>query len=380
MGCETPGLPAEARIDLAAVRSNVAVLRAHAPTAAALAVVKADAYGHGLVPCARAAQEGGAEWLGVAKLAEAFELRRAGVAGRLVSWVVGPGDNWTAAIRADVDVSASSQEVLDEIAVAADQVGTAARVHLKIDTGLARSGVTAREWPGFIEHAARLSAAGSIQVVGIWSHLAYADEPRHPTIDAAVEQFRAALGVAAAQGLHPEVRHLANTAATISRPDTHFDLVRIGIGVYGLSPGPAVGSAAEIGLIPVMTLAGRLILTKEVPAGTGVSYGHIATTDRATTLGLLPLGYADGIPRAAGNAGPVLIRGERRKIIGRVCMDQFIIDVDDLGAESGDEVIIFGNAARGEPTAEEWASVSGTINYEIVTRIGQRVPRVFGGA
>jgi alanine racemase len=379
VGSETPGLPAEARIDLAAVRSNVAVLCAHAPTAAALAVVKADAYGHGLVPCARAAQEGGADWLGVAKLAEAFELRRAGVAGRLVSWVVGPGDNWTAAIRADVDVSASSQEVLDEIAVAADQVGTAARVHLKIDTGLARSGVTAREWPGFIEHAARLSAAGSIQVVGIWSHLASADEPRHPTIDAAVEQFRAALGVAAAQGLHPEVRHLANTAATIRRPDTHFDLVRIGIGVYGLSPGPAVGSAAEIGLIPVMTLAGRLILTKEVPAGTGVSYGHIATTDRTTTLGLLPLGYADGIPRAAGNAGPVLIRGERRKIIGRVCMDQFIIDVDDLGAESGDEVIIFGNAARGEPTAEEWASVCGTINYEIVTRIGQRVPRIFGG-
>jgi alanine racemase len=298
----------------------------------------------------------------------------------LVSWVVGPGDNWTDAIRADVDLSSSSREVLDEIAVAADQVGTAARVHLKIDTGLARSGATASEWPGFVEHAARLSAAGSIKVVGIWSHLAYADEPRHPTIDAAVERFRAALGVAAAQGLHPEVRHLANTAATISRPDTHFDLVRIGIGVYGLSPGPKVGSAAEIGLVPVMTLAARLILTKKVPGGTGVSYGHIAMTDRATTLGLLPLGYADGIPRAAGNAGPVLIRGERRKIIGRVCMDQFVIDVDDLGAESGDEVIIFGNTARGEPTAEEWASVCGTINYEIVTRIGQRVPRVFGGA
>ena len=353
--------------------------RGLAPTAQAQAVVKADAYGHGLVGCAVAAQQAGAQWLGVALLTEAFELRKAGVSGRLLAWLVGVGEPWRAAIEADIDLSAASVGILDEIAAAALEVGRVARVHLKIDTGLARNGATPADWPAFVDRAAGLSATGAIEVVGIWSHLAYADQPRHPTIDLALERFRDALDLAERRGLHPEVRHLANTAATITRADTHFDMVRIGVGVYGLSPGPEVGIAAEIGLVPVMTLAGKLILVKHVPAGTGVSYGHIATTASPTHLGLLPLGYADGIPRAAGNVGPLLVGGQRRTITGRVCMDQVVIDLGSEPVADGTEVIVFGRADRGEPTAEDWAAVCGTINYEIVTRIGPRVPRVFVG-
>ena len=357
----------------------MARLREASPGADLMAVVKADAYGHGLVPCARAALEGGATWLGVALLDEALELRSADIESPILAWLATPGDAWSECVAADIDLSASAVWALREIAEAARQEDRVARVHLKIDTGLGRSGSSVADWPAVIDEALTLRAEGSIDVVGIWSHLAYADEPNHPTVKKQADVFDEALDYAASRGITPPYRHLANTAATLNSPQVHYDLVRPGIGVYGLSPGPASGRAEELGLTPVMTLTGRFASVKRVPAGHGVSYGHEYITERETTLGLVPLGYADGIPRRATNVGPVLAAGRRRIIAGRVCMDQFVIELGDDPAEPGDEVVLFGSAAHGEPTAEDWARACDTIGYEIVTRIGPRVKRVYEG-
>ena len=275
-----PVLPAEAEVDLAAIRGNVASLRALASSAEVMAVVKADAYGHGLVPSAQAARAGGATWLGVAQLAEGLRLRAAGDTGRLLSWLHVPGDDFAAAVAADVDLSANAPWALDEIAAAARSTGRTARVHLKIDTGLSRGGATADEWAALVDHALRLQAEGVLDLVGIWSHLAWADDPRHPTTDRQAAAFEAALAVAHDRGARPQVRHLANSAAALTRPDLHYDLVRPGLAVYGLSPVPDVGRPADFGLRPAMTLRARLSLVKRVPAGSGVAYGH-TYVDRA---------------------------------------------------------------------------------------------------
>jgi alanine racemase len=253
-------------------------------------------------------------------------------------------------------------------------------VHLKIDTGLGRGGAQLADWPDLVDAAATAQAEGSVEVVGVWSHLAYADEPTNPTIEAQRQAFEEALEIATRAGLKPQVRHLANSAATLKLPQTHYDLVRPGVAIYGLSPGPGVGDARELGLTPAMTLTTQVALTKRVPAGHGVSYGHQYVTDRETTLALVPLGYADGVPRHLTNIGEVAIGGELYRIAGRVCMDQFVLDVGDDEVSAGDEVVLFGVGANGEPTAEEWANAIGTINYEIVTRVGARVPRRYEGA
>jgi alanine racemase len=380
LGSVTPRLHAEARVDLGAIRGNVAALRARAGAAEVLAVVKADGYGHGLVPSARAAVAGGATWLGTALLSEALDLRAAGITGpRVLTWLQGPGERIDDALSADIDVSANATWMLDEIADAARRTGRAARVHLKVDTGLSRAGVAPDDWPDAVEQAAKLQAEGVLQVVGVWSHFAYADAPGHETIARQARVFGEALAVAEGAGLRPEVRHLANSAATLTAPEHHYDLVRPGIAVYGLSPVPDVATPRELGLRPAMTLTGSLVLVKRVPAGSGVSYGHIYTTTAETTLGLVPLGYADGIPRNAGNVGPVLAAGRRRTIAGRVCMDQIVLDLGDDPAAVGDQVVLFGPGDDGEPTAQDWAEVTGTISYEIVTRLGPRVPRVYVG-
>ena len=228
--------------------------------------------------------------------------------------------------------------------------------------------------------AAKAEADGVVQVIGVWSHLAYADDPRHPTVAQQHRSFAEALEIAGAAGLAPTVRHLANSAATLALPDTHYDLVRPGIAVYGLSPGPRVGSSAELGLVPAMTLVSEVALTKRVPGGHGVSYGHRYTTERETTLALVPLGYADGVPRHLTNVGEVALAGVRYRIAGAVCMDQFVLDVGDAKVAAGDEVLLFGPGDNGEPTADDWADAIGTINYEIVSRIGARVPREYVGA
>ncbi len=372
--------PARAVVDLAAIRANVETLAARAPSAQVMAVVKADGYGHGLVPSARAALAGGASWLGAAHVSEALALRAAGLDARILTWLYAPGAPLAEAVAADVDVSVSAPWALDEVVAGARQVGRTARVHLKVDTGLGRSGSMPSEFPALLDAALRAEASGEVRVVGIWSHFAWADAPQHPTVRAQAEVFAAMVGLAESRGARLEVRHLANSAATLTNPAVHYDLVRPGIAVYGLSPMPDLADAAELGLVPAMTLEAELALVKRVPAGQGVAYGHLYTTAAETMLGLVPLGYADGIPRHASERGPVLVGDRRLTVAGRICMDQFVLDLGPEARESaGDRVVLFGPGTAGEPTAEDWARASGTIGYEIVTRIGARVPRVYVG-
>jgi alanine racemase len=373
-----PSAPrAEARVDLDAIRSNVAALDAHAGRASVMAVVKADGYGHGMVPTARAAVAGGATWLGVATIDEALALREAGLTARILAWMITPGERWDRAIAAEVDVSANSVWGIREVSAAAMLADRPARVHLKVDSGLGRAGATRADWPDLVDAALKAEANGYLQLTGIWSHFAYADEPGHPTVAAQVQVFRDAVALAEQHGARPEVRHLANSAATFTLPEAHFDLVRAGIAVYGLSPVPQHHEPAELGLRPAMTLAARLLLVKRVPSGYGVSYAHEYRTATETSLGLVPLGYADGIPRDATNIGPVLVGGRRRTIAGRVCMDQFMLDLGEDPVVAGDEVLVFGPGDSGEPTAEDWARALGTISYEVVSRVGPRIPRTY---
>jgi alanine racemase len=369
-----------ARVDLEAIRRNVRTLDAHAGNAAVMAVVKADGYGHGILPSARAALEGGAAWLGVAMADEALELRQAGITAPVLAWLLGPGDDWTAVAALGVDLGVNGLWALEKATTAAGATGTPTRIHLKVDTGLGRGGAQPADWPDLVDAAAKAQAEGAIEVIGVWSHLAYADNPGHPTIEKQHVGFEEALEVAAKAGIRPLVRHLANSAATLRSPNTHYDLVRPGVAVYGLSPGPEVGAASELGLTPAMTLTTQVALTKQVPAGHGVSYGHRYIAPRDTTLALVPLGYADGIPRHLTNIGEVAIGGRRYRIAGTVCMDQFVVDIGTDPITVGDEVVLFGSGAAGEPTAEDWADAIGTINYEIVSRVGARVPRHYEGA
>ncbi|BBC35956.1 Alanine racemase [Streptomyces graminofaciens] len=370
-------LRARAEIDLAALRANVRTLRALAPGAALMAVVKSDAYGHGAVPCARAAVEAGATWLGTATPEEALALRAAGLPGRIMCWLWTPGGPWREAVEADLDVSVGGMWALREVTRAAREAGVRARVQLKADTGLGRGGCQPDDWPELVAEALRAEAAGLVSVTGLWSHFACADEPGHPSIAAQLTRFRELVAYAEEQGVRPEVRHIANSPATLTLPDTHFDLVRTGVAVYGISPSPELGSSADFGLRPVMRLSASLALVKHVPGGHGVSYGHHYVTPGATTLGLVPVGYADGIPRHASGTGPVLVGGKWRTVAGRVAMDQFVVDLGGDEPAAGDEAVLFGAGDAGEPTAEDWAKAAGTIAYEIVTRIGTRVPRVY---
>ncbi|WP_040919512.1 alanine racemase [Saccharomonospora glauca] len=358
---------AEVVVDLAAVRHNVRLLssRAAASGAETMAVVKADGYGHGAVRVARAALEAGATWLGVASLDEALALRRAGFTTRMLSWLDTPDVDYVPAVRHDIDVSVSSTRELARIASAAAEVGRRARIHLKIDTGLSRNGCPAELWPELVKAAA---AEGNVEVVGMWSHLACADEPGHPSIDAQAKRFATAYDVMRDAGLSP-LRHLANSAATLTRPDLHFELVRPGIAIYGLNPVPQ-----REDLRPAMTFRSSVVLTKRISAGESVSYGRTWTASRDTTLALVPVGYADGVPRTLSGRMSVWLDGVRRPVAGRVCMDQLVVDCGDDEPELGAEVVLFGTGENGMPTATEWAETIGTIDYEIVT--GMYRPRV----
>jgi alanine racemase len=375
-----PVLRAQARIDLTAVAANVRRLSAAAPAAQLMAVVKADAYGHGLPEVARTARTAGADWLGVAFPAEALAVRASGDTGRVLAWLYAPGDpDLVRCVAADVDVSVAAPWALDEVVGAAAATGRPARIHLKVDTGLGRGGAPRDSWDALVDAALRAQAAGAVEAVGVWSHLACADEPGSPVTAQQTRAFTDALAAAQARGLRPQLRHLASTGAVLTAPATHFDLVRVGIGVYGLTPGPAVGTAADLGLRPAMTLTARVALTKTLPAGHGVSYGLRWTAPTRTDVALVPVGYGDGIPRAAATA-EVLVGGRRRPVVGRVAMDQVVVDLGpDAGVTAGDPVVVFGPGDGGEPTADDWADACGTIGYEIVTRIGPRVPRTHQG-
>jgi alanine racemase len=374
--------PAEriALIDLDAIRNNVRRFIRVAAPARLMAVVKADAYGHGAIPVARAALEAGATWLGVAHIAEALALRDAGIDAPLLAWLHTPESDFSAAIAAGVDLGSAGWE-LDLIAAAAGEQGRVARVHLKIDTGLGRNGSLAPDWDTLLAVAMAHQAAGLIRVVGIFSHLAVADEPDRPETDEQLEAFRQAVALAERAGAALEVRHLANTPATLSRPDTHFDLVRVGLGLYGLSPFEGTAPAA-LGLRPAMTLKSYVAQCKDAPAGQGVSYGLNYRTDKPSSLGLIPLGYADGIPRIA-TGGPVRVNGVTYPVVGRIAMDQMVIDLGQEGlvasghSATGAEAVLFGPGDGGEPSVDDWAAAAGTNNYEIVTRISPRVQRVY---
>ena len=369
---------AEIIVDLDAIRHNVRTLSALVAPALMMTVVKADGYGHGLVECARAAREAGAPWLGVATLDEALTLRAAGDSGRLLSWLTVPGEDYGPAIAADVDLTACTVAELDEIALAAHRAGVEVRVQLKADTGLSRGGATMADWGGLVTHAVTLEAAGTLRVTGVWSHFAASDEQEHPANDAQEAEFRQALAIAVEAGLRPQVRHLANSAAAILRPSSRFDLVRCGIASYGLDPAP--GRSPDLELVPAMTARARLALSKPLDRGAGVSYGHIWVADSDTTVGLVPAGYGDGVPRHAGNRAEAWVAGRRRPVRGRICMDQFVVDLGGDRPDAGTEVVLFGPGTSGEPTAQDWAEACGTINYEIVTRIGSsRMPRRYQG-
>jgi alanine racemase len=369
---------AEIVVDLAAIRGNVRRLR-ELTGVAMIAVVKADGYGHGMVPAARAAREGGAEWLATATIDEALVLRAAGDTGRLLCWLTVPGEDYAAPVAAGIDVTAYSVAELEEIAAAVrGSGGGRARVQLKVDTGLSRGGAPRDSWREVFERARAGERDGLWAVTGVWSHFACSDEPEHPANDAQEAAFREALALAAEVGLRPEVRHLSNSAGAVLRPSARFDAVRCGIAVYGLDPAP--GHTRDLGLVPAMTVRARLAMVKDLAAGDSVSYGHIWTADHATSVGLVPAGYGDGIPRHASgpeHGAEVGIGGKRRPIRGRVCMDQFVVDLDGDHPEAGDEVVLFGRPAAGVPTAQDWAEACGTINYEIVTRIGGRMPRTY---
>ena len=365
----------EARIDLAAITANARRLDELAGPAGLMAVVKADGYGHGLVPSARAVLAGGAAWLGVAFLEEALALRAAGLDAPVLAWLWTPQEDLAPAVAAGVDLGVYDLAELAAVQAASRATGCTARVHLKVDTGLSRGGSRPDAWPDLCAAAARTDG---VAAVGVWSHFAFADGgPDHPVNRQQAQVFAEALEVAGRAGVRPEVRHLANSAATLTAPATHYDLVRPGVSLYGLSPVPQLGSPASFGLRPAMTLASTVALSKRVPPGTGVSYLHRYATDRDTTLALVPLGYADGVPRAGTDRLPVQLGGRRRTVAGTVCMDQFLLDVGDDPVAAGDEVLLFGPGDAGEPTAQEWADVLGTIDYEIVTRVGTRVPRTY---
>jgi len=362
---------AEIVVDLAAIRHNVDLLRRTVAPAGLMAVVKADGYGHGMLEAARAAREGGSEWLGVATITEALALRAAGDTGPLLCWLSTPGADYAGAIEADVDVTIYSEAELDEVLAASTD--RTARVQIKVDTGLSRGGAPREAWHDLFAVAADAEREGTITVTGIWSHLACSDEPEHPANDAQETAYREALDLAASAGLGPEVRHLANSAAAILRPSARFDLVRCGIAVYGCDPAPG---RTDLPLRPAMTARAPLAMVKEVAAGASVSYGHTWTAERPTRLGLVPVGYGDGVPRHASNTAEVSVSGVRCPIRGRICMDQFVVDLGEVEARTGDEVTLFGPGDQGEPTAQDWAEACGTISYEIVTRIGGRFERV----
>ena len=357
----------EARIDLGAIGRNVETIRRGMGGTDVMVVVKADGYGHGAVESARAAVEGGAVALGVVEIDEALALRAAGIAVPVLAWLHGSGADFAAATAAGVEIGVNHVEQLERVAASA---GTAV-VHLKVDSGLGRNGASEAECAAFFAAAARHESAGRIRVRGFFSHLANAGERAD---DAQVDRFTAMLAQAVATGLDPEVMHLAASAGALRLPGARFGLVRVGVAAYGLSPFDDA-SSADLGLVPAMELSAEIVSVKRVAAGSGVSYGHDYVTARETTLALVPVGYADGIPRHASGAGPVSIGGETFRVSGRIAMDQFVVDVGDHPVAVGDRAVLFGDPATGVPSATDWADAASTINYEIVTRIGARVAR-----
>jgi alanine racemase len=367
---------AYAQVDLAAIASNVAAIKS-STSAEILAVVKADAYGHGLIPVAQTALASGASWLGVALLEEALAIRKAGIDARTIAWLTPPGDDFVSAIKHDIDLSVSSVMLLREILAAGASVGRTPRIHIEVDTGMRRGGFL-DEWKLFLEELAK--NRDQLHVVGLWTHFARADEPENTATLDQVHEFEKYHTDLQAIGIDPQIIHLSNSAATLTAPIAHRSMVRLGIAMYGLSPDvKTLGDAAKYSLKPAMTLKAKLSLVKSAPKGSAVGYGGTAILKEDTKLGVVVLGYSDGIPRNTGSSAGVSFNGRKAPIVGRVSMDQFVVNLgSDCAALSGDYVTVFGGAPEEAGySIDEWAAAASTINYEIVTRIASRVPRIY---
>jgi len=368
---------ARADINLAAIAENIKFIKSKT-SAQVLAVVKADAYGHGLINVAKAAEKSGADWLGTALLEEGIALRNGGITKPIISWLTPIGEDFRTAINLDIDLSVSSIELLNEIILVGKSINKVPRVHIEIDTGMNRGGF-GDDWGLLLPEIVKAVKANEIKAIGIWSHFARADEPNEVMNKTQLDEFTQKVKELNDAGVSPELIHIANSAASLSNEAAHKNIVRWGIGLYGLSPDVInMGDSKSLGLKPAMKLFAKLQLVKAVKAGQSVGYGGTAITKSDTKLGVVTLGYADGVPRNANNSAGIFVAGKRAPIIGRVSMDQFVVDLGaDSLAKTGDEVIVFGDGSQGEYTIDEWAKACGTINYEIVTRIGVRVPRIY---
>ncbi|MDT5117675.1 MAG: alanine racemase [Mycobacterium sp.] len=372
----TPGVLAEAVVDLGAIAHNVRVLREHAAAAQLMAVVKADGYGHGATRVAHTALAAGAAELGVATIDEALALRVDGITAPVLAWLHPPGIDFAPALQGNVEIAVSSVRQLDDLLDAVRRTGAAATVTVKVDTGLNRNGVSPAQYPAMLTALRRAVAEEEVRLRGLMSHMVFADQPDNSINDVQAQRFTALLAQAREEGVEFEIAHLSNSSATMSRPDLAFDMVRPGIAVYGLSPVPERG---DMGLIPAMTVKCAVALVKSIRAGEGVSYGHTWIAEQDTTVALMPIGYADGVFRSLGGRLEVLINGRRRPGVGRICMDQFLVDLGpgQVDVAEGDEAILFGPGTSGEPIAQDWADLLGTIHYEVVTSPRGRIARTY---
>ena len=389
------GYPATVCVDLDAIAENATRMQEYAGDAALLAVVKADGYGMGRSKVAGYLWERGIRWFGTARIPEAAALRRAlSEVGadpsdtRIMAWLNDPEDGWELALNHQIDISVATKEQLRRLTETVKDRGYApARVHVKVDTGMGRGGATLEDLPALADAISQSVADASIKLVGIWSHLALADDMSDygkQFTQRQVDRFEEAIEVLRSRGLEPEVRHLAATSGALWHPETRYDMVRIGIGLYGMSPNPEVATSAELGLRPAEALRSRLNQVKRVEPGATVSYGATWVSPDHHWIGLVPLGYQDGVPRALSNIGQIAVEAPagptKVPIIGRVCMDQFVVDLgngEEPLAQADAVVTLFGDPQRGEPSVDDWALEAGTINYEISARIAHHLERVY---
>ena len=357
--------PTVAEIDLDAVRHNVRTVKP--PEAELMAVVKANGYGHGAIPVARAALQGGASWLGVALVEEGLALRNAGIEAPILVLTEFPPGSEERALSARLTPTLYSERALTALAAAAPPQGTP--VHVKVDTGMHRVGIPPEQAPALVEAV----LASGMKVEGLWTHFARSEELSDPTTDRQLELFLAVCSTLEARGVRPRYRHAANSGATLAVPDSHLDLVRVGGAIYGIAP--ARDLVGALPLRAAMTLRSAVTHAKRVPPGHGISYGHRHRTTRETTIATVPVGYADGYLRALSNTGSVLIRGRRYPVVGSVTMDHLMVDCGDDPIEVGDDVVVFGRQGDAEILVEEVATWAGTIGYEVVCAVSERVPR-----
>lgn len=361
-----------AQIDLSAIEHNIGEIKSRT-SATVLAVVKADAYGHGLIPVATRALESGATWLGTALLEEAITLRQAGIEVPIIAWLTPPHDDFETAIKLNIDLSVSSEKLFAEILVHGRKVGRKPRLHFEIDSGMRRGGVLT-DWEDFLRFA--VDHKDEYTLVGFWSHFARADEPESDFNRLQESEFDSKLSQLESAGLKPEFVHLSNSAAILSNSSAHRSMVRLGIALYGLSPDvKTMGIGSLFNLRPAMTIKAQIHLVKNAKAGDAVGYGGTEVLSHDTKLGVIVMGYSDGLPRSTSNDAGVSFKGKKAPLVGRISMDQCVVDLGiESTAQAGDYVTVMGGDGY---SIDEWATAAQTINYEIVTRIASRVPRIY---